>query len=176
MKNVANIISISRIILLFGLFFTFNNIIVFISIYLICGFTDILDGYIARKTNTQSVLGSKLDSFADLILFLVITTSIIIYLGEKILVFIPGVIITFVIRIMNMGVVAYKYHCFGILHTWGNKLTGLLLFTAPLFIMFNKIQLLWIIVLVAVLSSIEELIIHLTSSKLELDRKSIFKQ
>jgi CDP-diacylglycerol--glycerol-3-phosphate 3-phosphatidyltransferase len=74
-----------------------------------------------------------------------------------------------------MGVVAYKYHCFGILHTWGNKLTGLLLFTAPLFIMFNKIHLLWIIVLVAVLSSIEELIIHLTSSKLELDRKSIFK-
>lgn len=175
MRYVANIISISRIVLLIMLFFTFNNIILFVSIYLVCGFSDVLDGYIARKTNTQSELGAKLDSFADLFLFLVITTSIIIYLGEKVLVFLPGVIITFIIRIINMVVVAYKYHCFGVIHTWGNKFTGLLLFIAPLFIVFNKVQPLWIIVGVAVLSSIEELIIHLTSSKLELDRKSIFK-
>ena len=175
MKNVANIISISRIVLLIVLFFTFNNIMLFISVYLICGFTDILDGYVARKTNTQSELGSKLDSFADLLLFLVITTTIILYLREKIVVFIPGVIIIFIIRVINMVVVANKYHCFGILHTWGNKLTGFLLFMTPLFIMYNKIQTLWLVVIVALLSSIEEMLIHLTSSKLELDRKSIFK-
>ena len=37
----------------------------FYTLYLLCGFTDMIDGAIARKTNTVSEFGSKLDTVAD---------------------------------------------------------------------------------------------------------------
>ena len=37
----------------------------FYAIYLISGFTDMIDGAIARKTNTVSEFGSKLDTVAE---------------------------------------------------------------------------------------------------------------
>ena len=40
-------------------------------LYFICGFTDILDGYIARKTKTESNFGTKLDTISDLLFFIV---------------------------------------------------------------------------------------------------------
>lgn len=66
LKNTANILSISRIMLLPALFFTYGNALLFTLIYLACGLSDVLDGYIARKTKSESTLGAKLDSIADL--------------------------------------------------------------------------------------------------------------
>ncbi len=37
----------------------------FYALYLFCGLTDMIDGTIARKTNTVSEFGSKLDTVAD---------------------------------------------------------------------------------------------------------------
>ena len=34
--------------------------------YLICGFTDMVDGTIARRTNTVSKFGANLDTIADM--------------------------------------------------------------------------------------------------------------
>lgn len=39
----------------------------FYILYLICGFTDMIDGAIARKTNTVSSFGARLDTAADLL-------------------------------------------------------------------------------------------------------------
>lgn len=39
----------------------------FYALYLLCGFTDMIDGTIARKTNTVSEFGSKLDTVADVV-------------------------------------------------------------------------------------------------------------
>ena len=44
----------------------------FLLVYIFCGITDILDGFIARKINATSELGSKLDSFADMIIIFVV--------------------------------------------------------------------------------------------------------
>ena len=66
-KQLANIITGVRIIgsiaLLFFPVFSFG----FYAIYLLCGFSDMIDGTIARKTNTVSEFGSKLDTAADLV-------------------------------------------------------------------------------------------------------------
>jgi len=43
----------------------------FITCYLLCGISDILDGYLARKLKAQSALGSNLDTFADFIFTMV---------------------------------------------------------------------------------------------------------
>lgn len=175
MKYIANIISIGRVVLLLALFFTFHNALLFLVLYLACGLSDVLDGYIARKTKTQSELGARLDSMADLILFTVITVSIILWMGNEILIFLPWIIIIAFIRCTNIVIAACKYHSFAILHTLGNKLTGFLLFTTPLFILYRQSAVLWTVCVVAILSAVEESVIHITSARLDINRRSIFK-
>ncbi|MGE4215324.1 MAG: CDP-alcohol phosphatidyltransferase family protein [Anaerotignaceae bacterium] len=75
--NIPNIVTASRILLSFTLLFVEPQSIMFFAIYAICGTTDILDGYMARKTKTASNLGATLDSLADLIFIFIM---LIIYL------------------------------------------------------------------------------------------------
>lgn len=66
-KNVANILTGFRILgsILLLFFPVFSE--AFYSIYLLCGFSDMIDGTIARKTNSASELGAKMDTVADLV-------------------------------------------------------------------------------------------------------------
>lgn len=45
--------------------------------YIICGITDMLDGFIARATHTTSQLGADLDSIADTIFVMVCLVEIL---------------------------------------------------------------------------------------------------
>lgn len=176
MKHMANILSISRIILLPALYFTFHHVLLFSIVYLLCGLSDALDGYIARRTNTQSELGARLDSLADLLFFAVITVSIILLAGSEIRSLLPWAVITTLIRGANLVIAACKYHSFAMLHTWGNKLAGGLLFlTPPLYLIFAEAAVLWPVCIAAVVSAAEETIIHLASPQLDLNRRSIFR-
>ena len=162
--------------LLIALIYFHKNELVFMILYLICGLSDVLDGYIARKTNTQSVLGAKLDSLADLGMSGIIVTMIIIWAGDQLTIFFPWLIAVILIRCASMMIAAHKYHSFVILHTWGNKLTGLLLFITPLvFVTTHRVAILWPVCIIAVLSAVEEGIIHLTADKLDVNRRSLFK-
>lgn len=173
---LANMISISRIILLIALFFTRHHTGLFLTLYFICGLTDVLDGYIARKTDTQSDLGARLDSVADLLFYSVVTVCLIVWLEQKIFIFLPWVIVIALIRGANLVIAAYRYHSLGFLHTWGNKIAGLLLFTAlPLYLLLQQPFVFWPVCLVAALSAVEETTIHLTSKQLDLNRRSILK-
>lgn len=173
---LANMISMSRIILLIALFFTSHHVWLFLTIYFICGLTDVLDGYIARKTNTQSELGARLDSVADFLFYSVVTVCLIVWLEEKIFIFLPWVVLIVLIRCANLLIAAYKYHSLGFLHTWGNKIAGLLIFTAPpLYLVLQHSAVFWPACFVAALSALEETTIHLTSDQLDLNRRSIIK-
>lgn len=70
-KHIANILTGCRI---FGsillLFFPVFSLDFYIT-YLLCGFSDMVDGTIARKTNSTSKFGSQLDTIADLIFVVV---------------------------------------------------------------------------------------------------------
>ncbi len=72
MKNVANYISISRIIMSIILFVTETFSIAFYIVYIYCGISDMLDGFIARKSENESRIGARLDSAADIIFVIVI--------------------------------------------------------------------------------------------------------
>lgn len=175
MKHVANMISLSRIVLVIALFCSFHNAPLFATIYLACGLSDALDGYIARKTKTESELGARLDSIADLLLFGVIAAAIVAWLGDEALAFLPWVLVVVLIRCANLFIAARKYHVFASLHTWGNKLAGFLLFIAPLFVLYQQTGFLWVVCVAAILSAAEETAIHIISPVLQVNRRSIFK-
>lgn len=174
MKNVANAISLSRIFLTMGLFFFRPTEPAFVALYVAAGLTDMLDGYVARRTGTASRLGEKLDSFADLFMVVVLLMILLPFLDLSA----PLLILTAVIalvRTASMALVYVRYRTFGGLHTYGNKLTGFLLFLFPVTMYFGPAAwLLYLIAVVALLSAVEELVIHLTSKTLEGNRKSLF--
>ena len=131
MKHIANILTGCRI---FGsillLFFPAFSSGFYIT-YLLCGFSDMADGTIARKTNSVSRFGSQLDTIADFIFVVVSLFKLLpaIYIPQWL--WIWGGLIA-VIRIGNIigGYVSKKQ--FISLHTVMNKVTGLLLFLLPL--------------------------------------------
>lgn len=174
MKSIANYISIARIFLALTLALVKPLSIGFLTIYLLCGISDALDGYIARKTDTASELGGKLDSIADLILVVVLVIALYPIINPTVQI-IVWIVIIGIIRAVSMMVVFLKYKTFEILHTYGNKATGLVLFAFPLSLAFVQSDvLMYIICVVASISAIEELFIHLSSNELRTNRKSIF--
>ena len=138
-KHIANIVTGCR---LFGsvllLFFPAFSLEFYI-VYIICGFSDMIDGTIARKTNTASELGSKIDTVAD---FAFVTVSLIKMLPTMNIpewLWIWGVVIA-IIKIVNIiwGCASKKQ--FLSIHTIMNKITGLLLFLFPLTLSFIELK------------------------------------
>lgn len=68
MKNIANIITGSRIVFSLSILFTPPLSPIFYVLYGAAGLSDMIDGTVARKTNTVSSFGAKLDTIADFIL------------------------------------------------------------------------------------------------------------
>ena len=70
-KHIANIITSCRILgSILLLFFPVFSLEFYVT-YLLCGFSDMIDGTIARKTNSSSKFGSQLDTIADLVFVVV---------------------------------------------------------------------------------------------------------
>ena len=66
-KYIANILTGFRILGSVLLLFFPAFSVGFYIIYLFCGFSDMIDGTIARKTNSTSEFGAKIDTVADLL-------------------------------------------------------------------------------------------------------------
>ena len=132
---MANIITILRILGTLLLSVTVLLSGEFYVLYTLTGITDILDGYIARKTNTVSEFGSKLDSAADLMFYGIILYRLLPVLAEKIHGAIWYAVVAIVIlRVFTYVFTAIKYKVFMSNHTYLNKLTGFCVFLVPYFI------------------------------------------
>jgi len=176
MKAIPNCISVSRIIFSLILIFVKPLSTVFYAIYIICGLTDIVDGFIARKTGTTSSLGARLDSMGDMVMVGVLLLVLYPIINPPTQIIIWTISIG-IIRLASMAVALKKYKTFAGLHTYGNKITGIVLFIFPILLLYiNTNVLMYIICVVASISAIEELIIKLTSSQLQLNIKSIFEK
>ena len=130
-KQMANILTGFRlfgsVLLLFVPVFS----AAFYFIYLLCGFTDMIDGTVARKTGSVSRFGEKLDTAAD-----------IVFVAAALIKFLPNLLIPLWLWIWGGGIAAIKvgnillgyvfWKEFAVLYTILNKVTGLLLFLLPL--------------------------------------------
>ncbi len=173
-KIIPNSITCLRIILSIFIIFLKPLSLSFFIIYVICGFTDIFDGYFARKNNVTSDLGATLDSIADFT-FIAIMIFILLPIFQ-----IPkwGIIwisIIIFIRLLSLIIGSIKYKTIVFLHTYLNKTTGIILFISPLIYSLFKINFtLYLLCIMGSISAIEELLINITSKKLSKNIKSFF--
>lgn len=133
----------------------------FYIVYTIAGISDALDGFIARKTNTCSEFGKKLDSFADLLFFSIMMIKIMPYLLELLPMMVWIIIgIALVIRIVLYLYFGLIKHKFLSNHTITNKLTGLLMFFVP-YLIKTKIFVIYAFInaFVALTSAIYEIVL-----------------
>ena len=155
-KQIANIMTGCRILLSIILLFCPIFSVGFYGIYLLCGFTDMVDGVVARKTNSVSEFGARLDTTSDFIFFAVTLIKLlpIIHIPKWIWVWI---VIIAIIKIFNV-ILSFAYTKKLIsLHTVMNKITGLLLFLLPLALQFIEIKYCLIAVcVIATISAIQE--------------------
>ena len=130
-KNIANIITISRILCSVCMLFCRMVSICFYVMYLFCGFTDMVDGTIARKTKSVSEFGAKLDTVADIVFVAVCFVKILPLIQFPTWLWIWIIVIT-AIKIGNtVGELICNKKLVSI-HTILNKVTGFSLFLFPL--------------------------------------------
>ena len=128
---IANIITGSRILLSLSLFVISPTSISFTLLYLLCGVTDVLDGFLARKLHMESEKGAMLDSAVDLLFAVVYAVRILPLLSVPLWIWIWIAIIA-VTKVSGILIASKKAHKLSIEHSLGNKITGLLLFLLPL--------------------------------------------
>ena len=175
--NMADTVTAMRIGVSAFLFFLSLETIWFLVIYTFAGLTDVLDGWLARRTGRASEFGARLDSIADLLFYgvLLIRLFPLLYqiLPEEIWYAVFGII---AVRFASYTTAAVKYHRFASLHTWLNKLTGAAVFLLPyvLFSIFGVVYS-WAVCILAFAASVEELAIHLLRADYIPERKSFLQ-
>ena len=164
-KHIANILTGYRILGSILLLFFPAFSVAFYIIYLLCGFSDMIDGTIARKTNSTSKFGSQLDTIADFIFVVVSFFKLLPAIQIPQWLWIWGG----VIAIIKIGNITWGYvskRQFISLHTIMNKATGLLLFLLPLTISFVELKYTAIVVCpIATFSAIQEGVYVIVESK-----------
>ena len=95
--NILNAITLSRIlcsILIYLFLYLESHYLVALLLFGIASFSDFLDGYLARKTNSESVLGEILDPIADKLLIVFVLIGLSVNLDSFLIGFISAVIIS----------------------------------------------------------------------------------
>lgn len=138
-NHIPNFISLSRIPMPAALLFVQSSPVVFWTLYLLCGLSDVLDGAIARRTGTVSRLGERLDTFADIV-FVAIWMAIFIpaiNVGDWLWIWVGLIALIKFVNVIS-GFVMKKG--FASKHTIANKATGVLLFLLPMMIQHESIK------------------------------------
>lgn len=133
---MANALTLIRIIcsLLILIFPAFSGL--YYILYIIGGFTDAIDGTVARKLGTETPFGAKFDTIADFVFSLAVIIKIASAVSFPIwLLLWVGIIIA--IKIANIAIGFAKHKTFVAVHSKMNKICGIVVYITPLFIGLN---------------------------------------
>ena len=129
-KNLANILSATRIVA--GAFlYLFNDITGgFIALYIVCGITDLLDGPIARKFNSTSAIGAALDTVGDAVTYMAFVKILLVQH------MIPSWIVYWMFGVLGLHILAgivslVKTKKFFVVHSLFGKILGGSVFVLP---------------------------------------------
>lgn len=139
MKYVPNILSVSRILVSVALIFVPVFSPAFCVLYVLAGISDMLDGFIARRYNACTKLGSIIDSIADFVFVAVCLYKILPALTFPLWLYLCVALIAAIkLSTFVLGFILYHKPC--MLHTIPNKIAGFVLFVLPLFLVFFDIK------------------------------------
>ena len=155
-KHIANIITGSRIVCSLPLLLIPLTSAWFYALYLFCGLSDMIDGTVARKTNSASDFGARLDTVSDFVFMTVALIKFVPHFHTPVWLWIwIGIIAMIKLGNAAWGFVRTKKLVSP--HTVLNKVTGLLLFLLPVTISFvYLIYTLPIVCAVATVAAIHE--------------------
>ena len=164
-RNIPNYITVLRIVGTAFMLFLEPLSVAFYVAYTISGVSDVLDGFIARRMKITSEFGAKLDSIADLLFYATMLLKIFPLLLQKVsteLWILVGIILG--LRVCTYGIVAIKFKRFASIHTYMNKLTGLVVFLLPYLIKAPiLVPFCWGASVIAVIAVIQEMVLHIRS-------------
>ena len=136
-KHIANIITGSRIVLSLPLLLIPLTSAWFYALYLLCGFTDMVDGTVARKLGSTSDFGAKLDTVSDFVFMFVCAIKILPILHIPVWLW-GWTLLIALTKIMNIALVFIVKKKLISNHSALNKITGFALFLLPLTLTFVK--------------------------------------
>lgn len=174
LRFLPNALSALRLVLSVFIFTTEAFTAPFYALYLAAGVTDLFDGYLARCFSAESVFGARLDSLADFVFTFVVLYCVIpaIMLPRWAWLWIAVIVL---IRVCTLAVGLCRFSQAAFLHTLLNKLTGLLLFFGvPLLGVLPNAPMLAACCALAMLASVEELILLCRMPALDRDIKGFF--
>ncbi len=127
---MANIVTCIRIALSFALLFCPALSPVFYELYIAAGFSDMIDGVLARKTGTVSELGSRLDTIADIVFTTVCLIKLLPVLDAPAWLY-AWISVIAIIKLINIAIGYIRQKDFVAVHSVINTVTGALLFIFP---------------------------------------------
>lgn len=170
--DLPDILSLSRIVGAVLLLFTTPLSLLFLAVYGYCCITDVLDGFLARRSRSENRQGQILDSTADIVLTVCLLACLIPFLPWE------GWMITWiaiiaVIRIISLGIGSMRFGQIALLHTYGNKISAFLRYLAPFLLAFVDLTPMMIVLCtITTLTSLEDLYINLKSDSLDSNVRS----
>jgi len=143
MKHIPNMLTIARILLTLSLVLSrfFPNAfpamgILSFTIYCVAGFTDMIDGPLARRIKDgKSKIGTELDSFADMLLVIIAIFFLLPAMidGGAWGWFWPVILIALAFKIISASLSGLiKHGSVQFTHTVANKFLAFLLFSSPI--------------------------------------------
>ena len=178
-KQIPNFVTLIRLGCAVALIFLAPLSIPFIICYVAGGFSDALDGFLARKLKAESKLGNILDSISDLTFYIVLTVKMFpILLAHFNIINWIIIIVPTCFHLTAYILCAIKFHKLSALHTYANKLLSFLIFVFP-FTFIGDIWLLYNLYMYiggvfALYGSIEIVLIHIIAKTYDTRNKSIF--
>ena len=128
---MADILTFLRVIcgLLILIFPAFSGWYYFL--YLLGGFSDAIDGTVARKLGTESSFGAKLDTVADIVFAIAVVVKILTAVPVPAFLLVWICVIIFM-KIANLLIGFIRYKRFVSVHSLLNKVCGIICFLVPL--------------------------------------------
>lgn len=176
--TIPNILSFYRIIafpvILF--FILKENEKLFVILLVVNLFTDILDGFIARKFNMQTDFGARLDSIADVGTYILAVTGIFVFKSTD---FAPHLIsfIIFISLFVGSNILSLiKFKRFPSLHLYSWKIGGYIqgaflfvLFVFDFYVAFYYFMIVW-----GILAFLEHIVIQLIIKEMKSNAKGLY--
>jgi CDP-diacylglycerol--glycerol-3-phosphate 3-phosphatidyltransferase len=174
--NLPNLVSSIRILLAPLLFyFALNGMeLWFLGAVLFSGFTDVLDGFLARTLNQITELGSHLDSWGDFAIYSSMATCAWILWPEIVLrekLYFLLIVGSFSVPVL-VGIL--KFHYLTSYHTWSVKAAVAITFFAYVLLFAGVAR--WpfmVAAMVCVYAGLEEILITLVMEKKRVDVRSL---